>query len=199
MKWLTAALLSVAAVLAGLLLYRNQGGHLPLYGTPLDGSVGTAVMQGPALTRDDGQKVTLGGQAPQVRLVFFGFTRCPDVCPVTLGVLAHAYQALTPEQQKQVQVQLVSVDPQYDTPQRLREYLNHFDPSFRGFTGSEAQIQAAAKQFMIMDTRDSKNTILHGEEVAVLDRQGHYRRVYGGGSIANGEFAKDLPRLVQVY
>ncbi len=196
MKGLTAALLCLAAVLAGLLLYRNQGGRLPLYGTTIDTA---PAISGPVLRRDDGVPVTFGGPAPQLRLVFFGFTRCPDVCPITLGVLARAYQSLTPQQREQVQVQLVSVDPQHDTPAVLRQYLNRFDPSFRGFTGTEAQTQQAAKSFYVMNTRSSNNTILHGEEVAVLDKQGHYRRVYGGGSIANGEFAKDLPRLLKVY
>lgn len=183
-------------MLAALLLYRNQSGRLPLYGTAIDAAPAIA---GPLLTRDDGQKVALGGPAEQVRLVFFGFTRCPDVCPITLGVLAHAYQALTPQQRQQVQIQLVSVDPAHDTPAVLRTYLNHFDPAFRGFRGTEAQIQALAKSFYIMDTRDSKNNILHGEEVAVLDRQGHYRRVYGGHAISSGELNKDLPRLLRVY
>ena len=112
MKWLTAALLSVAAVLAGLLLYRNAEAQ-DLHGTALDTPRQVTPLR---LTRDDGQVAALGGAAPQVRLVFFGFTRCPDVCPITLGLLANTYQRLSPAQQQEVQVQLVSVDPQHDSP-----------------------------------------------------------------------------------
>jgi protein SCO1/2 len=70
-------------------------------------------------------------------LVFFGFTNCPDVCPTTLALLA----ALRKETQlKSLQVVLISVDPQRDTPVQLQRYLQGFDPQFVGLTGAQDQI-----------------------------------------------------------
>jgi protein SCO1 len=197
MKWLTAALLTVAAVLGGLLLYRNEAqASAALHGTSLDPA---KIVGALPLTRDDGQIVNVGGPAPQIRLVFFGFTRCPDVCPATLALLARTYDGLSAEQQKAVQVQLVSVDPQHDQPAVLRQYLNNFSADFRGFTGTPEKAKAAADAFYILSTRAADGTVLHGDQVAVLDRQGRFRRVYEGDSLRNGELSADLPGMVKTY
>lgn len=195
MKWLTAALLSVAAVLGGLLLFRANTAEA-LGGTALDPSprIGAMPMLG-----DDNKPANLGGPARQVRLVFFGFTRCPDVCPLTLGKLSKLYDQLSADQQSKLQVELVSVDPQHDSPKVLRTYLNNFDASFRGLTGTPAQAKAAAAAFYILSTRTDGGNILHGDQIAVLDRQGRYRRVYDGGSLSSGELGNDLPELLKVY
>ena len=197
MKWFTAALFTVAAVLGGLLLYRNEAQATAiLHGTSLDPA---KVVGALPLTRDDGAQANVGGPAPQVRLVFFGFTRCPDVCPLTLGLLAKTYNALSAEQQKAVLVQLVSVDPQHDQPAVLRTYLNNFSAQFRGFTGTPEKAKAAADAFYILSTRAADGSILHGDQVAVLDRQGRFRRVYSGDSLRNGELSADLPQMVKTY
>ena len=196
MKWLTYALLSVAAVLGGLLLYRSTAQAEALHGTPLDPPKLVAALP---LIRDDGAKAAVGGPDPHVRLLFFGFTRCPDVCPLTLGLLAKTYRNLSAAQQKEVQVQLVSVDPQHDSPAILRRYLNNFDPRFRGFTGTPEQAKAAAAAFYILDTQTQSGNILHGEQVVVLDRAGRFRRVYDGDSLRTGELGADLPRLLKTY
>ncbi|WP_293912269.1 SCO family protein [Deinococcus sp.] len=197
MKWFTAALLTVAAVLGGLLIYRNEAqASAVLHGTSLDPAKLVGALP---LTRDDGQAVNVGGPAAQVRLVFFGFTRCPDVCPLTLGLLAKTYNGLSAEQRKAVLVQLVSVDPQHDQPAVLRAYLNNFSADFRGFTGTPEKAKAAADAFYVLSTRAADGTILHGEQVAVLDRQGRFRRVYNGDSLRNGDLGADLPGMMKTY
>ncbi|AWN23804.1 SCO family protein [Deinococcus irradiatisoli] len=195
MKWLTAALLTIAAVLGGLLLLRGSGAEA-LGGTALDPAPKTSAMP---MVGDDGQPAMLGGPAGQVRLVFFGFTRCPDVCPLTLGRLSKIYQQLSVPQQQQLQVQLVSVDPQHDSPDRLRSYLDNFDKAFRGLTGTAAQAKAAADTFFILDTKAENGNILHGDQIAVLDRQGRFRRVYDGSALGDGQLGADLPKLIKLY
>jgi len=83
-------------------------------------------------------------------LVYFGFTRCPDVCPTTLVKLAQIVkQAAVPR----LRVLFVSVDPQRDTPPVLALYVHAFDPAFQGVTGTQAAIEALARNFAVAVNR----------------------------------------------
>jgi protein SCO1/2 len=149
MKWLTAALLALAAVLGGLLLSRT------LFPTPAGGTVLDAPVTLPALRliNDRGEAATLDDSGGKLRLVFYGFVRCPDVCPATLAGLKNTYAALTPQQRERVQVQLITVDPAFDRPAVLREYLDQFDPAFTGLTGEEATIDEAARVMFVANVK----------------------------------------------
>lgn len=83
----------------------------------------------------------------KVLLVFFGYTNCPDICPASLSAGAQALNALTPEERERVRLLMVSVDPERDTPQRLKEYTAYFHPSMTGVTGSPAEIARIAGAF----------------------------------------------------
>src|ERR1700761_5881398 len=83
-------------------------------------------------------------------LVFFGFTRCPDVCPTTLLKLARVKKELGAQP---LRVLFVSIDPQRDTPQALALYVHAFDPGFAGATGAPAAIAAMAQQFGVAVSR----------------------------------------------
>jgi protein SCO1 len=77
-------------------------------------------------------------------LLFFGFTRCPDICPNTLGLLQAVSAALRQEDHPAadgLQVVFVSVDPRHDTPAALKSYVEYFDPAFLGVTGPEPELQ----------------------------------------------------------
>ncbi|RTR30331.1 SCO family protein [Deinococcus radiophilus] len=149
MKWLTPVLLLIAAVLAGLLFLR-QTDPQPQYGTALADPKPL-----PALTllSDQDQPAALNDSQGKLRLIFYGFVRCPDVCPTTLGVLSSQYSALPADLQDKVLVQLVSVDPVHDRPAVLREYLNRFDDRFVGLTGETASIDEAARSMFVGITR----------------------------------------------
>ena len=97
-----------------------------------------------SLTDERGRTLNLGTLQGKPALVFFGFTHCPDVCPTTLATLAQARKA---SQISDLQVLLISVDPARDTPEVLDRYVHAFDPAFRGATGSQASIDAVAKDF----------------------------------------------------
>jgi len=80
--------------------------------------------------------------------VFFGYTNCPDVCPTTMSELAQVKSDLGAEGDR-LQVLFVTVDPERDTPEVLKAYMAHFDPSFLALRGSPEELAAVAKDFKI--------------------------------------------------
>lgn len=90
------------------------------------------------LTDQDGQPFTAASLAGRWTLLFPGFTYCPDVCPTTLALLKQVKAGLGPEQP--LQVVFLSVDPERDTPARLKSYIAQFDPAFVGVTVGEPQL-----------------------------------------------------------
>jgi len=87
-----------------------------------------------------GQSVTQKTLTDKWSIVFFGYTTCPDVCPTTLALMNQVYQQLTEEQRAQLQVVLVSVDPERDTVEKLSQYIPYFNADFLGLTGDLQQI-----------------------------------------------------------
>lgn len=109
-------------------------------------------------------------------LLFFGFTNCPDICPLTLALLAQVEKRLAdlPEAQRP-QIILVSADPKRDTPERLTTYLNSFSPTFIGLTGDEATIHDFALKMhvpvAIVPLGEDNYTVDHSAAVFVVDPQ----------------------------
>jgi protein SCO1/2 len=225
MKWLTAALLVVAAILGGL-LYLRRASPAVTGGEALDAPLALPALK---LTDDRGQATTLAHSDGRVRLVFYGFVRCPDVCPATLASLKNSYDTLTPAQRRKVQVQFITVDPAFDTPAVMRAYLTRFDPAFTGLTGPAATIDEAARTMFVtnvppMPTRAmdhsahlpapagggadnaaatragaSEAARIHGDQVSVVDARGRFVRVYSNGEVIGGELQRDLPGLLRTY
>ena len=136
----------------------------------------------------------------QITLVFFGFTRCPDVCPSTLMRLRQVRDALGPDADK-LQVLLVSVDPERDTPDRLEAYVKNFDPSFIGLRPEPAELEKVVKAFhaiaVKVPTADGKDyTVDHSATLYVYDRRNQLRLI-AQPDIAIEAFASDLRRLAQ--
>ena len=102
----------------------------------------------------DGKPFGLEDLSGKWSFLFFGYTHCPDICPVTLAVLARVYSRL--EEQKladNIQVIFVSVDPERDTPDVIKSYVNYFNKNFIGLTGNEQQINSLAGQIGIVHAR----------------------------------------------
>ena len=136
----------------------------------------------------------------QITLVFFGFTGCPDVCPSTLMRLRQVRDALGPDADK-LQVLLVSVDPERDTPDRLEAYVKNFDPSFIGLRPEPAELERVIKAFhaiaVKVPTADGKDyTVDHSATLYVYDRRNQLRLI-AQPDIAIDAFASDLRRLAQ--
>ncbi|MDG2066728.1 MAG: SCO family protein, partial [SAR324 cluster bacterium] len=98
------------------------------------------------LTGPDGKGISSESFRGKVILIYFGYTYCPDVCPMSLSHLKVGMLELE-EQAKEVQVLFVSIDPERDTPEKLKEYVPYFHPDFIGLTGSVNDVAEVAKQY----------------------------------------------------
>ncbi|HEY9710053.1 MAG TPA: SCO family protein [Oculatellaceae cyanobacterium] len=92
------------------------------------------------LTDQNGKSFQMSSQRGKVVLLFFGYTNCLDVCPLTMAHLKLAFESLG-NQAKDVQVVMISTDPARETPQALKDFIEHFNPSFLGLTGSLGKLQ----------------------------------------------------------
>ena len=148
-----------------------------------------------ALQQSDGTQLLPGELAGHWTLVFIGFTRCPDVCPMTLTHLARAQQqwAALPESTRP-RVLFVSVDPEHDTPERLGDYAHAFHPDTLAATADIPSLEAftralsmvIAKVPMDEDQPDGPYTVDHSAAMVVLDPQGRIAGVIPGG-VLNGD------------
>lgn len=151
------------------------------------------------LTDHNGQPRRLEDFRGKAVVLFFGYTACPDVCPTTLAKFAEVMKALGPEAQK-VQVLFVTLDPERDTPQRLKDFVPWFDPSFIGLYGDRAAIDAAAREFRIYAAKKEVGggmgyVLDHTAGAYVLDPAGRLRLfVTDTGQVA--DIAADLKLLL---
>lgn len=128
-----------------------------------------------------------------VTLVFFGFTQCPDVCPITMARLAKIHTDLG--EPDDVRVVMVTVDPETDTPDVIARYAAGFHPDFVGLGGSNPQIAVAARAFYVGYASIGDGQFAHTEAVVVVDREGRMRYVYGSDAVRRLE--TDLPELIR--
>jgi len=131
------------------------------------------------LTDHNGKPRRLEDFRGKAVVVFFGFTRCPDVCPTTLADAAQAMKQLGPDADR-VQVLLVTVDPERDTQQVLADYVTAFDARFLGMVGDLEATRRAAKEFKVFfEKRPGKTpddySIDHSAQSYVIDPQGRLR------------------------
>jgi protein SCO1/2 len=153
-----------------------------------------------ALTGHDGKPRTLADFRGRLIVLFFGYTHCPDVCPTTLVDVAGALKSLGSDAAR-VQVLFVTLDPERDTPQVLKQYVPAFDPGFLGLSGDAAATQRAAKEFRIFYEKRSGSTpgaytVDHSAQSYVLDTQGRLRLLVRQERIAQ-DLAEDLRVLLK--
>lgn len=144
LKKLAVPLLAVLILLAGLAVWKLSPSGEATPATPQGGDF--------TLHSADGD-VSLHDFRGKVVLLYFGYTFCPDVCPTSLAMIAQAMQRLTPEEQSQVRILFISVDPERDTPQKLKEYGNFFYPGIVGMTGTPKEIARTAKMYGVVYRR----------------------------------------------
>lgn len=119
---------------------------------------------------------------PQFKLVFFGFTHCPDVCPTGLATMGKALssdQALS----ETVTPVFITVDPERDTPEAMRDYLQNFEPSFIGLVGSRAELETVQKAFKVyaqkvQPPRYEEYLMDHSTHIYLLDKDDMVVDVY---------------------
>jgi protein SCO1 len=131
------------------------------------------------LTRADGTRFRLSDMRGKIVMLFFGYTSCPDVCPTTMAELKQALEKVG-DKANQVQVIYVTVDPQRDTPERVQEYVNHFNPDFIGLSGSEFELAKVWHDYGVFrEVADGSSAagylVNHTARVTLIDQQGKLR------------------------
>jgi protein SCO1 len=191
---LAIALLGTGTALA---LGGRLAGPPELHGTLLD----------PPLPAAEFALQTAGGAAtgPQdfrgrLVVLFFGFTHCPDVCPLTMQRLGAAMQELG-DRADQVQVILVSVDPERDPPDAIDAYAKRFHPGFLGVSGTEEEVRAVASAYGMFFARNEVGgaagyTVDHSASTLVLDRDGQLRMIWPFDTTSE-KLASDLRYLIR--
>ncbi len=130
-----------------------------------------------ALTDQNGNTVTDATFKGEPFLVFFGFTNCPDVCPTTLYEMSEVLNRLGSDANKTAAL-FVTVDPERDTPEKLKQYISSFHPRIFGLTGTEEQIDTIKKEYRVfakkVPTKDGDYTMDHTAVVYLMDKNGRF-------------------------
>jgi protein SCO1/2 len=171
-------------VLAGLVAACSQPAAPKFQSTDITGANFGKVL---ALADHTGKPRTLADFQGKVVVVFFGFTQCPDVCPTTLAEMAKVVNELGTDGAR-VQVLFVSVDPERDTRELLRQYVTAFHPSFLGMVGDAEATARTAKEFKVyVQKQPAKNggySVDHSAGTFIIDPQGRLRLFVQHGAAA---------------
>ena len=198
-----AAGLAIGAGVAASLWWRGAAGPPPP-------RIGGYVLPEPRalgafeLVDDSGAKFEPSGFAGRWSFLYFGYTYCPDVCPLTLvefGELKKKLAERTPA--AAVAFYFVSVDPERDTPARLHEYVSYFDPEFRALTGDPAQLAVLANAvgavYFVPPGQDEKTYLVsHSSNIALVEPSGGLRAVFTSPHAA-GQLADDFAAIFARY
>jgi protein SCO1/2 len=151
------------------------------------------------MTNQDGNAVSMDELKGKWTMLFFGYTFCPDICPTTLAQLRQIKSELPKDVLSKLQIVLVSVDPNRDTPQQLKQYLGYFDPSFLGLTAPVEVIEKLANAvsipFIPADTSKPNYTVDHSGNLALLGPDGT-QRGFIRSPLNDKKMVEQLPRLL---
>ncbi|MCX4989831.1 MULTISPECIES: SCO family protein [unclassified Streptomyces] len=155
------------------------------------------------LTDTTGEKYDLRAQTKgRPTLVYFGYTHCPDVCPLTMNNLAVAKKQLPKAEQDKLRVVFVTTDPDRDTPAALGKWLKGIDSDFIGLTGDFDTIQAGARTLGISieptsKDKDGKVVSVHGTQVIAFSPKTDGGYVLYGEDATVDDYTKDLPKIAE--
>ncbi|HET7586459.1 MAG TPA: SCO family protein [Gammaproteobacteria bacterium] len=151
------------------------------------------------LTDENGKTVHADAWRGKVKLMYFGYAHCPDICPLTLATVGRAISQLG-DQSDAVRVLFVSVDPKRDPPPVLKEYTQAFGPEFVGLTGTQDQLKALSKRYRVSYSygepdANGEYAVNHSSAVFVFDKNGDVRLLMNREDGADA-MAHDLRQLV---
>ncbi|WP_205474594.1 SCO family protein [Nocardioides sp. SYSU D00038] len=154
-----------------------------------------------ALTDTDGEPFSLVDDTDaRLTLVFFGYTRCPDICQTVMGTMATALQRLDDADREQVEVVFVTTDPPRDDAETVRRWLDRFDPSFVGLTGDLDDIEAVATSVAVgMGEKlpsGGYDSTTHTTQVTGVDTAGE-APIYWSQATSSAQLAADIHALLQ--
>ena len=137
-----AAVLVIAASFGALTIWQGS--------TNAGGTGGKALIGGPfTLTDQTGKRVTEKDFEGRFMIAYFGYTFCPDFCPLGLSTITEALELLDEDEANEIAPVFFSVDPKRDTMETLADYVTHFHPRMQGLTGTDEEVAAAAKAYRI--------------------------------------------------
>ena len=178
-------------ILLGFSYYQLTKSEYEFQGTPLKEP---KLIEGVELQHVSLGSVNLSKWQGNILIMFFGFTHCPDICPLTLGRLAKVYRDLG--EPEDLQVIMVSIDPKRDTPEIVQNYASNFHASFIGLSGSAGEVASAAKNFFVgYKELPNQKEFIHTDSLAILDREGYMRLVYSQSNIL--AIAEDLKVILK--
>jgi protein SCO1/2 len=198
-------LVAIVALILGLTVYRVLSGKSAGDQTAL---IDAGVILLPqsrnlpdlTMTNQDGQPVQLDELKDKWTLLFFGYTYCPDICPTTLAQLRQIKSELPQSALSKLRIVLISVDPERDTPQQLKQYLGYFDKDFVGLTATVPDIQKLANgvsiPFIPADTSKPGYTVDHSGNLALLGPDGT-QRGFIRAPFNNQKLLAQLPGLLE--
>ena len=139
----------------------------------------------------------------KVALLFFGYTHCPDVCPLHMANISAVLKRMPAEDRARVVTVFVTTDPERDTPERLKQWIANFDPSFVALTGTKDELAQAQQSVGLgqavreyaAGADSSSYFVQHGAQVFAFARDGFAYTIYPFG-IRQEDWANDLPKLV---
>ncbi|MCC3246918.1 SCO family protein [Methylocystis sp. WRRC1] len=149
------------------------------------------------LTAHNGQQVSERDLLGRPFLVFFGYTHCPDICHTTLFEMSEILRAMGPD--AKVGALFVTVDPERDTPEVLKDYLSNFDPRIIGLTGPHAQLDPMLREYRIYSKRapgkDEDYSVDHTTVVYLMDKEGRFVSAFNVGR-KPADAARDLSKYL---
>lgn len=153
-----------------------------------------------SLIDQDGGVWNLDDQKGKASVIFFGYTSCPDVCPTTLSIFRQI-KLLLDQQNELVNFVYITVDPERDTPEKLKNNLAAFDPSFIGLTGSNVDLEPVWKGYGVyrekVSTESASGYLMdHSAITYVIDKQGNLKLTYPYGMDPR-EITEDLKHLLK--
>jgi protein SCO1/2 len=183
----TLSVILIAAVLAIATGFIN-GEQLTRFAHKLKGdetAQGAVDIGGPfTMTNQDGVTVTEKDLLGHYSLVNFGFTSCPDICPTTLAYMANLYHQLPADKQAKLKMYFVTVDPERDTPEHMKTYLNAWPNMFTGLVGTPEGLAAMAKEYLVYYAKKPQGegedyTMDHSSYIYVMVPDGKYVSHFG--------------------
>lgn len=134
------------------------------------------------LTDQDGKPLSNRDMFGKYQLVYFGFTHCPDICPVGLGKIDNVLKILASDNNEVVPL-FITLDPERDSPDVMKEYLANFSPKIKGLTGDRDAINMVAKNFKVAhekhtDDHAEEPTINHSGYMFLMDRNGRNTAIF---------------------
>lgn len=184
MKWRVLFLTVLVAMTGWGFWYQKHSASIPG-----DTMVISSITDAPLVT-DEGKPVSKEDVHDSYTLIYFGFTHCPDICPIDVAKFTDILNTLEAEGEKIVPL-FITLDPKQDTPEILHGYLQRFSPRWKGLTGSTEAIEEVTRAFHIAYDKQGE-TISHAGYAFLMDKKGK-----NIGIFSHGQPAEEIEKLVR--